>query len=242
MLAKTPGIVIRNTKYGEGSVISKIYTRQFGMESYIINGVYGAKAAIKASLLQPLTMLDLVVYHNRLKEIQRIKEAKAAPQLYHLHFDVVKSSIGMFISELLNKAIKEEEPNETLYDFVADFILKIDNATSNLSLWPEYFMLQLTRFLGFFPGNNYEEEEHNYFDLVEGNFDSFPQKSDYAIGPPVSEYFSQLINIHMNQLSEVHFPKAIRAELLNKLILYYKLHLPDFQDIKSVEVLAGLSG
>jgi DNA repair protein RecO (recombination protein O) len=241
MLAKTKGIVIRNTKYGEGSLISKIYTRQFGMQSYIINGVYGPKASIKASMLQPLMLLDLVVYNNKLKDIQRIKEARNIPSLNHLHFDVVKSSLGMFISELLNKSIKEEEANEALYDFVASFIIEIDRAAANLSLWPEYFMLQLTRFLGFFPHNNYNPESHNYFDLTEGGFTSFPQKSDYAIGPPESGYFSRLIDISLDQLSATHFPKDIRTELLQKLILYYRLHLPDFQEIRSVEVLASLS-
>jgi DNA repair protein RecO (recombination protein O) len=240
MLAKTPGIVIRNTRYGEGSVITKIYTRQFGMQSYIVNGIYNSKSSLKASLLQPLMILDLVVYHNNLRDIQRIKEAKANPQLGHLHFDVVKSSVGMFVSELLNKSIKEEEANEKLFDFVEDFIVRLDAATENISLWPEYFMLRLTRLLGFFPENNFDAEENNYFDLTEGKFTSFPQKSDYAIGPPDSEYFSKMIPLEIEELSAHHFPKNIRAQILKNLILYYKLHLPDFQEIKSVEVLAGL--
>jgi len=240
MLAKTPGIVIRNTKYGEGSLISKIYTREFGVQSYMINGVYAPKAAIKASLLQPLTLLDLVVYQNRLKEINRIKEARIAHPLPNLHFDVVKSSVGMFVSELLNKAIKEEEANATMYDFIASCIIRLDDESGSLGLWPVFIMLQLTKFLGFSPENNYEEPENNYFDLMEGRFTSFPQKSDYAIGPPESKYFSDLIDLDMESFTSVTIPKPVRTELLQRLIIYYKLHLPDFHDIRSVEVLAGL--
>src|SRR5665213_2692691 len=105
MLVNTSGIVIRNTKYGEDSVISKIFTREFGMQTYIINGIHGPKASIKASLIQPLTILDLVVYYQKLKEIQRIKEARCPVQLTSLHSDHTKSGICMFVSEVLFKVI-----------------------------------------------------------------------------------------------------------------------------------------
>jgi DNA repair protein RecO (recombination protein O) len=240
MLVKTTGIVIRNTKYGEGSVISKIYTRHFGMQSYIINGIHGPKAAIKPSILQPMMLLDLVVYHNNLKDIQRIKEAKSLPQLHSLHFDVVKSGIAMFLSELLNKAIKEEEPNELLYDFTADYIVGLDAEKGGLSLWPLYFMLQLTNMLGFFPTNNFDKADNNYFDLVEGSFTTVPENNVFTMGLPESEYFSRLLALSLPGLTGAHIPKPVRKELLHKTIQYYKLHLPDFPDIKSVDVLADV--
>jgi DNA repair protein RecO (recombination protein O) len=240
MLAKTAGIIIRNTRYGEGSLISKIYTRQFGMQSYMINGVQAPKAAIKASMLQPVMLLDMVVYHNSLKDIQRIKEAKNLPVLRSIHFDIVKSGVGLFVSEILNKAIKEEEPNERLYDFAAEFILRLDAETGSLALWPLFFMVKLTNILGFSPTNNFDPMENKLFDLVEGGFTEYPQKSEFAISMPDSQYFSKLLEMEYADLPTAQIPKPIRSELLNKLILYYKLHLPDFQDIKSVEVLAGL--
>ncbi len=241
MLAKTQGIVIRNVRYGEGSVISKIYTRNFGMESYIINGIYNAKSSLKASLLQPLMVLDLVVYHNQLKDVQRIKEAKCPYQLVSLHFDNTKSGICMFVSELLNKTIVEEEPNASLYDFLEQSIISLDAENRKLGTWPILFMIRLSKWLGFPPENNYDPKDHNYFDLSAGMFSPFPEKADLALGPPESDYFSKLVAEQENDTNDIQIPKKSRLEILQKLILYYKLHLSDFKDIKSIEVLSEMN-
>lgn len=241
MLAKTHGIVIRNVRYGEGSVISKIYTRNFGMQSYIINGIYNAKSSLKASLLQPLMVLDLVVYHNKLKEVQRIKEAKCPYQLVSLHFDNTKAGICLFVSEILNKTIVEEEPNTSLYDFIETAIISLDDEKGKLTTWPLLFMIRLSKWLGFPPENNYSKTDHIYFDLAAGMFTDFPEKNDLAIGPPESEYFSKLISDQTIELKNLQIPKISRLEILQKLILYYKLHLSEFKDIKSVEVLIDMN-
>jgi len=241
MLAKTQGIVIRNTRYGEGSVISKIYTRQFGMQSFIINGIYNAKSTLKASLLQPLVLLDLVIYHHKLKDIQRIKEAKCQPQLVSLHFDNAKAGICMFVSEVLNKTIMEEEPNEGLYDFIENSILLLDADQGAPALWPILFLINLSKWLGFGPDNNFDEPLNVYFDLQAGMFCSSAPDNAYLIAPPESEYFSRLISYPTEKDSITRIPKPARKEIMNKLVLYYKLHLPDFKDIRSIEVLSGMA-
>jgi len=241
MLAKTNGIVIRNVRYGEGSVISKIYTRNFGMQSYMINGIYNAKSSLKASLLQPLMVLDLVVYYNKLKEVQRIKEAKCPYQFVSLHFDNTKAGICLFVSELLNKTIVEEEPNALLYDFIENSILSLDQEKGKLTNWPIYFMIRLSKWLGFPPENNFNKTDQIYFDLSAGVFTAFPEKNDLALGPPESEYFSRLISVKTEELNTIQIPKISRQEILQKLIQYYRLHLSDFKDIKSIEVLSEIN-
>jgi len=241
MLIKTQGIVIRNTRYGEGSVISKIYTRDFGMQSYIINGIYNAKSSLKASLLQPLMLLDLVVYHHKLKDIQRIKEAKCPHQLVSLHFDNTKAGICLFVSEVLNKTIKEEEPNQSLYDFIESSILSLDSEQGVLAIWPLLFLIRLSKWLGFGPDNNYDKTDHIYFDLEAGMFANSQPINEWFISPPVSEYFSQLISCQTDSEQNIRIPKSIRVEIIHKLIAYYRLHLSDFKEIKSIEVLAEMA-
>ena len=238
MLINTRGIVIRNVKYSDSSVISKMYTRRLGMQTYIIQSIHSPKANIKPSLLQPMTILDLVAYHNKLKDMHRLKEAKASPVLDNLPFDVVKSSVGLFMSELIYKSVKEEELNEPLYDFIEECILYLDSSGTNEPLLPLYFMLGLSVFLGFPPQDNMSEDR-NYFDLKEG---VFVEKENFAldtIPPPHAQYLASLMNCTLQDINLQSIPKASRQILMDKLITFYGYHLAGFNGLKSLSVLTS---
>lgn len=239
MLTKTSGIVLKNTKYSDSSVISKIYTRQLGIQTYIVNAIHSPKAAIKPSLLQPMMLLDMVVYHNPAKNIHRIKEVKGLPVLNNLHFDVIKSAIGMYMAELIYRSVKEEEPNENLYDFLEDCILRVDASDSGLALWPVFFALHFTQWLGFFPNNNWSAATP-YFNIEEGSFVPFLQQQAHYIEPPHSEYLSQLLNASADSFSAINIPKASRNLLLSRVMDYYSTHIADFSTLRSLPVLASL--
>src|SRR5437868_15396845 len=112
MLHKTRGIVFKTTDYGESSVIVQIFTEKFGLQSYIINGVKKPKAKITRNMLQPLHLLDLVVYYKNTGAVQRIKELKNAPLLQNIPYNVLKSGIALFLNEVLYKAVKQQTPDE----------------------------------------------------------------------------------------------------------------------------------
>jgi DNA repair protein RecO (recombination protein O) len=239
MLTKTQGIVLKNTRYSDNSVISKIYTRNFGIQTYMVNGIHSPKAAIKPSLLQPLMLLDMVVYHHPSKNIQRIKEAKSQPVLHELHFDVLKSATGMFMAELIYRTIKEEEPNEGLYSFIENSILQIDNTQGSIVLWPLYFSVHLTQWLGFFPNDNWSEE-NQYFSIEEGSFISFPAQHQHCIEPPHSRYLSEILAVSIDNLTALTIPKASRTLILAKMIDYYSIHVTGFAGLRSLQVLTSL--
>lgn len=236
MIIDTRGIVIKNTKYSDTSVISKIYTRELGMQTYIINRIHSPKAPIKPSLLQPLTILEISAYHNKLKSIQRLKEAKTSPNLNSIPFEVVKSSIGLFISEVLYICIKEEEPNEALFDFLVSLILHLDNSPDPQPLFPLYFMLSLSKFLGFPPHNN-RTNTNNIFHLKEGEFMDSTDNADLIIEGEDSLHLSQILSISLVGMNELNIPKPSRNSLMNKIIMYYSLHIPSFTNLKSLPVL-----
>ncbi len=239
MLVKTSGIVIKNTKYTDSSIISKIYTRSLGMQTYMIHGVRSPKAAIKPSLLQPLVLLDLVVYSNPTKNIQRIKEARANPALHNLHFDVLKSTVGLFVAELLHKAVKEEEPNAGLYDFVEKFILFTDTADENLGVLPLFFVLHMSRFLGFFP-HAPTVYNNDAFNLADGQFTHTLSTGTNTIEPEHAIYLHRLIFADFSKLAAIRIPKTSRTVLLSKVIDYYIMHIPGFFALKSLNVLTSL--
>ncbi|MBU2047096.1 MAG: recombination protein O N-terminal domain-containing protein, partial [Bacteroidetes bacterium] len=108
MLHKTKGIVLKITDYAENSIIAKILTQKFGMQTYMINGVKKPKAKIRLNMLQPLHLLDMVVYHKPNGNMQRISDARSEPILQTIPYDILKSSLVMFINEMIYKSVKEQ--------------------------------------------------------------------------------------------------------------------------------------
>src|SRR5882757_2025035 len=151
-LYKTKGIVLRIVKYGETSLIVTVYTELFGVQSYLVNGVRTSsrKGPGKANLFQPAAILDLVVYHNELKNLQRIREFRWAHLYNHIFFDVLKNAVALFMVEMLQKCLRQPEPNPDLFYFIEDAFIHLDNADSVVvANYPLFFSLHLAGFLGF---------------------------------------------------------------------------------------------
>src|ERR1700754_2638836 len=140
MLHKTRGIVFKTTDYGETSVIVQIFTEKFGLQSYIINAVKKPRAKISRNMLQPLHLLDMVVYHKNTGQVHRIAELKSSPVLQSIPYDVVKSSIAMFLNEVLYKAVRQQTAEESLFDFVFNAIEWLDHQSEGLANFPLAFL------------------------------------------------------------------------------------------------------
>ncbi len=235
MLYKTSGIVLKTIRYSEHSVIAKIYTRRFGLRSYLIRGTGGRKARVRKGSLQPLTILNLVVYNKDKDQLQNLKEIESSVPYSTIPFDIRKSSVLMFLNEVLYKAIREEEPNEAMYDFIDGALQAFDameSTTGNFHLW---FCTGLTRFLGFFPRNNFSEQ-NTWFDLQEGVFTAAPPLHENHTGHDESVLLSHLLQAASPEQVPVK-NAAGRNRLLDILMDYYRLHLPGFGEIKSHDVL-----
>src|ERR1700761_5343803 len=148
-LHKTKGVVLRTVKYGETSLIVSIYTELFGVQSYLVSGVRvsSKKGHGKANLFQPAAILDLVVYHNELKNLQRIREFKWGVIYQHIFFDVLKNAVALFMVELLQKCLRQPEPNPDLFYFIEVSSLHLDTAESRVQAnLPLFFILHLAGF------------------------------------------------------------------------------------------------
>jgi DNA repair protein RecO (recombination protein O) len=149
MLHKTRGIVFRFTKYGDTSIIVNIFTELFGLQAYIVNGVRNKTARSKIALYQPLTLLDLVVYHRENANINRIKEIKCIHPFQTLATDIKKSAIGMFIIEIVNKTVKEESHAKEIFEFLFTSLVKLDVMQGRYENFHLVFLVKLSRYLGF---------------------------------------------------------------------------------------------
>ena len=236
MLIKTRGIIFRSIKYSETSIITDIFTEEKGLRTYIISGVRKKNARVSASLLQVMSLVDLVVYHRDDKDMTRIKEIKAAHVYQSLPFDIAKSSVGQFILELTRKAIREPEENEPLFNFVFDTFCFLDETEFSFSNLHLFYMLGLTRFLGFMPSDNYSKNRP-FFDLREGIFVHEKDMHGYFLKEEQSELIHQLLQSDLTTIHEVKMDRDTRKQLLRKLIVFYRLHIENFPDLNSYQIL-----
>jgi len=235
MLHTTKGIVFHHFKYSEKSVIAKIYTQKFGLQSYIINGVRGKKSKSKLAYLQPLSLLEINAYHKENKGLQQVKDIKLSLPFQNIPFNVYKSSIAFFIAEILYKSIKEEEANNNLFDFLYNSIQILDLDEESYMNFHLLFLSQLTKHLGFFP--HHLSFNNQYFDLQEGISLSQPPPHQDYIKPPISNLLQTIFGSNFEDIKTLKIDNNNRKLLLTALIDYYALHLSNFGNLKSKEIL-----
>jgi DNA repair protein RecO (recombination protein O) len=236
MLYTTRGIVIHTVRYSESNVIAKIFTEVFGLKSYMFRGVFKARARVKANLLQHLNLVELVADDHDRNSIQNPRELRIEHPYSTLSFNVRKSSVALFINEMLYRAIRHEENDAALFGFIRESLIWFDETTDNAVNFHLWFCLNLTRYLGFFPGKIKQDED--FFNLSEGNFQKSAPAGQHFIEPPYSNYFRELISCNAEDLQTLIIPHAARTVLTGHIVNYYKLHINDFGDIHSHHILA----
>ena len=224
MIQQTKGIVLNSIKYGESSIICRIYTERLGLQSYLINGV--RKKRGKNNYYQPLNILDLEVYNKNKTVINRIKDCKIEYQYKEAPYHIYKSSILLFLAEVISKSLKEEPANKNLFSFIESSLIHFDQEEFDNTFHLQ-FMLRLSDFLGFCPEINYNNWP--FFDLIEGTFCNIRPAHKHFIQGSIINTFVKLLK---GQLVK-HNKKEILAVLLD----YYALHIDGFGKLQSHEVL-----
>jgi DNA repair protein RecO (recombination protein O) len=224
MLQKTRGIVINYIKYRDTSVIVKIYTEEYGLQAYIINSIRSKSSKKSLALLQPLSLLELVVYHKKNANggISRLSEYRSACPFKTIPFDIKKSTVIIFISEWLSKIIVEDEPDHSgQFSFLFESIKEFDGLINNFENFHLQLMIKTALYLGF--GIRSADNL-----LIEDNIvhSEIKKVSNLAIE------LGQLPYGHKTKLDN-----QTRKDMLDLLIAYYKSHIETFGDIKSANVL-----
>ena len=234
-LFKSIGIVFKSIKYSETSLILDVFTREKGMRSFIVSGVRSSKSKNKASLYQHLNIIDLVAY-DKDDKLARIKECKIEHYYQKVSFDVVRSSIGLFMLEVCKNTIIEKEENKELFDFIYSRLRHLDgNAPENLTLFPLKFLLELSKLVGFMPFNNFNERTP-YFDLYNGRYVE-DDSGKYISNRSASHAIFQIDQTEIDKLTTLSIPKDVRNKVMDDLIIYYRLHIEQFKELKTLEVL-----
>ncbi len=233
MLVTTKAIVLSTIKYGDADLIVKCYTQE-GLKSYMLKRILKAKKGkLKAAYFQPLTQLELVAKHNVKGNLNFIKEAKVSYPYSSITFDISKQAIALFLSEILNKSIHEEEVNAPLFEYIETALIWLDTH-NNVANFHLLFLVNLTKHLGFYPEK--EKDDFLFFNLEEGCFTNSIPRKNVITGENLT-YLKALLGINFEGLHELKFNGVIRQSILDILIQYFELHLPGFNKPKSLAIL-----
>lgn len=236
MLQSTKGIVFQYLNYSESSVIVKIFTEVFGLQSYIVKGIRSKKSKTKLALFQPLTLLDLVVYHKEGKQLHHLKEVQVAFAYQSIPLNMTKRLLLFFIDELLVKSVREEMANKPLFDWLFNSLRWLDLSNNNMVNFHLVFMMQLTRFLGFYP-KKLVKDSPAFFDLQEGQFVAHAPQHSFFTDGKIAQQIGAIYKTTFEDSGDLLISNSERRKLIDTLIKYYSLHLPAFGGLKSVEVL-----
>ena len=234
MLSGTSLIILNYTRYADSSIIVHAISEQFGRISFLVYGI-GSKHRGKLPAFQPLYLIDAQLYYKPNRGIQKLKEHKINPPLHNLTSDIRKSTLALFIAELLSKTIKEEFADKALFGFLKTSILFLDELEYNLSIFHLVFLLKLSRYLGFAP----EPDSSNslYYDYKEGvAVNSKPYHPHYLKQTDFNTCIS-LINANFNELDKIKIEVKQRNFLLEALLNTYEIHILSFNSLKSYSVL-----
>ena len=236
MITTVTGIILHHVNYGESSVIVQAYTDRYGRLSMIINSIRGKRTKFSMNMIQPLSLVELEILYKQNREIQRIMEISNPLQYHSIPYQIKKSSQAMFMAEILYKSLREEEANTALFDFLINSVQVLDLLERNISSFHAVFLIQLSKFLGFFPRNNFGGDVC-FFDLRGGQFAPLPLSHPDYLDKELSVLMHKLLKINLKDLDTIESASLARTGLTEALIDFYSLHISGLGKIRSLPIL-----
>jgi DNA repair protein RecO (recombination protein O) len=229
----TEALILKTTKYGDTSVVVHAYTRLSGLTAFIARGVRKKGAKNHIALLQPMNLTQIVLSSSKSATLEHLSEISLTAIYQSIPFDVKKNTMLVFINEILYKSLKEEQPNEPLFDYIKNFLITLDKQPAHFSNNHLFFMAGLTHYFGIFP--NFEKK--GWFDLKEGISTSPKPLHEYAISNEETVLFQMLFSVPAEEQSRIKINTAERNMLLDMLLKYFALHIPGMETIRSRTIL-----
>ena len=234
MIISTSAIILSKVRYQDNDLIVKCLTRDLGVVSYMIKNISTSKKSRnKFAFFQLLNILDLESNYNPNRPIQYIKDLKVSYNFTSLHTNIYKSSVVMFLSEILSNIIHNESKDLELFDFIEESFIWYDKSDDSSSFYL-IFLMQITHYLGFYP--DCSNMSYNYFNLEEGLFET-SKNSKYVIEGDSLVLFKTILGIKFDSNKLPFIDKINKKDILKNILIYFKLHVDGFKDPKSLKVL-----
>lgn len=236
MLKKVQGILLHRYKYSETSAILHVYTDTHGRQSMMVRSAFGPKAKNKVAALHPLALLSMDIYAKANRDLQLVKEFKVLEPMHQLRMDFRKSAMSLFLGEVLHKSLGEETLDHELFHFIKTMIQILELKEAGLGHFHLYFLLQYTRFLGFYPDVKHYKKGY-YVDLKSGSYSIFKPVHDDFLNPEEAAWWMQLATFSPDQHETIKLPAALRDRLLTKTMRFLQLHVNGLSTLHSLDIL-----
>ncbi|MDC0230442.1 DNA repair protein RecO [Aureispira] len=237
MIVSVKGILFRATKYSETSIICDVYTLEFGLRTYIINGIRKKNAKVSPGLLRVMSLVEMEVYHREDKAMNRIKEIKPNYIYQQVPFDVARGAVGLFIAEICQKTIKETEPNPNLFAFLKQTYITLDSTESGIANFPVWFLVHFSCYLGLTPILN-NLTELSVFDYSEGKvLGEAHGGHDYFFSPQNTHLLAAFLELNFDVAAQISLNTEERRKFMADILLYLRYHIENFGEVNSIQVL-----
>ena len=233
---KARGIVLSTVKYGDSGMVVQMLTDRYGRQSYMVQGVRSGRGkGSKMALFQPLFVLAFEGLESSHSDLHKMREVQNEIIFKSVPYDIRKSTMALFMAEVLYRLVGESEANKPLFDFVYHSVRaldEIDEGVANFHLW---FLANLSRYLGYFPGN--EHLKGCWFDMREGLYVSTMPLHNHTMNEEEAELLRDLTECDLEYLGEIPLNREQRVAMLSRLVEYYSIHLDAIRTVRSIEIL-----
>ena len=233
---KARGVVLSTVKYGDSGMVVQMLTDRYGRQSYMVQAVRSSRGrGSKMALFQPLFVLEFEGLESSHSDLHKMREVQNEIVFKSVPYDIRKSTMALFMAEVLYRLVGESEANEPLFDFVYNSVRaldEIDEGVANFHLW---FLANLSRYLGYFPGN--EHQKGAWFDMREGLYTRTLPLHDHVMNVEEAELLRDLTECDLECLGEIPLNREQRVAMLSRLVEYYSSHLEAIRSVRSIEIL-----
>lgn len=241
MLQATRGLVFHVSRYSDSSGIAKVFTEDSGLQSVVVKSLFSKKAKIRPALFGHLSLIDLVIDQKPGRTLNYVRDASLNKAFPEISDNIIRSSMLLFINEVLYKAVKEEEANRNLFDFIEHTLDSLNNTSIPVQMFHLLFLIRLSDHLGFGPGGSLSLDG-DYFDMLTGTVEENNPSNAYIISGDLLALLRKLSPLDYPDLTNFTASRKLVLDLLNRLLDYYRIHLPEMAELKSVKVLGEIMG
>jgi len=236
MLQTSHAIVLNVIRYNDESFIANVLTETDGYVSFLVRRAKSGRSKVQHALFQPLQQIEISWERKTGGGLSHPKQVHAAFNYSDLPFDPAKRAIALYLAEFLSHALRNEPAQPLLFEYVATALQLLDHSRSGVQNFHLTFLLHLTRFLGFLPDDSTYSMTAR-FDMQNGVFSTSTPTHNHFLSPQDSEFIPQLLRMSPKNMHLYKFTRAQRRQILDIINQYYRLHLPNFPELKSLEVL-----
>jgi DNA repair protein RecO (recombination protein O) len=239
MIETIRGVVIQLQNYNDDSAIAEVFSAEHGRVGVLVPRGNNKKAREVRHLFSALSPVELTVARRSENGLFKVKEGVFIFPLLDIPFNPTKSAIAFFVAEVLKNALRKEPADALLFSFLCESIAWLDEAKMGYANFHLVFMVGLARKLGICPELEYPGRGC-YFDVQSAGFTRDSSFGKVVFSPNYTYFIIRLLRCTYQSMDGFRLNSRARNCCAEAILYYYRVHIPEFGEIKSLEVLQEL--